>query len=245
MKYKRGRGTASRAHRHGPHRHRATSNAWSPRPRSSRLKAHPIPGAQRTAIGITGTRAPSGPRPSRTCRAFSGHPGLASLQARFARVPSRGHDRLDRASGGRTRRRRHGGAVRRRDPRADRHDREGREGTRRASPARQRVQNPRVAVLLPGLGEEASKFSRKPVTSRAPVVTEVLDTATVELVALRGLPADRRAQHAEFRAPEARGPLRAGPSSSSAACRDPQEFLLGRRYVLAEEQRTSSCANAA
>ena len=61
------------------------------------FKAHPIPGAQRTAIGITGNKgaleAPGLREPARRAR---GHPGLPRLQARLARGEARGHDRPHR-----------------------------------------------------------------------------------------------------------------------------------------------------
>ena len=61
------------------------------------LQAHPIPGAQRTAIGITGNKGTVEPGVFENLPGvLRGHPGLGAVQARLAGGQAGEHGRLRR-----------------------------------------------------------------------------------------------------------------------------------------------------
>ena len=203
------------------------------------LKAHPIPGAQRTAIGITGNKGTIGPGGLREPPGRPrGHPRLAPLQARLARVPPRGHDRLDRRRAGR--RDRGSSSWRARAPsRASSRRSRSRRPSRSlgAHLLRGGAYKPRTSPYsFQGLGEEGLKIlAEAREATGLPVVTEVLDTSTVDLVARY---ADclqigaRNMQNFELLKLAGRSGkpvlLKRGMSATL------EEFLLAAEYVLAE-----------
>ena len=217
MKYKRGRGTACRAHRHGPHRHRERHRTRRRRGREARAQGAPHPGrpadggrhhGQQGHRGAGGLREPPrGPR---------GHPGLASRtsSSRASSTPRTRSCSIGGVPVGGTR------VVVMAGPCAV----ESLEQTLTIAKAvkelgahllRGGAYKPRTSPYsFQGLGEEGLKILAEarevdgpPGRDRGPRHVHRRPRR-----ALRGLPADRRAEHAELRAPQARGPVgQAGP----------------------------------
>ena len=202
------------------------------------LKAHPIPGAQRTAIGITGNKGTVGPA------AFESLPGVLEVirvSHPYKLVSREFHpeDTIVSVGGvpvGGDAHRRHRGALRRRDSGADAHDRAPGQGAG-ADLLRGGAYKPRTSpYAFQGLGEEGLKIlAERREETGLPVVTEVLDTETVDLVAAY---ADclqvgaRNMQNFELlkKAGRTGKPvlLKRGMSATL------EEFLLAAEYVLAE-----------
>ena len=229
----------------------ACSSSWTrPRPRrtsaaSSRpieslgLQAHPIPGAQRTAIGITGNRGTRRPRRLREpARRQRGHPGLGALQARLAGGQAREHGRLDRRRAGRRasaspsspararssrrrRRSRSAGASRRRAPRS----------TAAARTSRGPRPTPSRASATRGCGSSRACARRRGCRS----ITEVLDTETVDLVAEHADCLQVGARNMQnFSLLKRLGRLRKPVLLKRGMSATIEELLLSAEYLLAE-----------
>ena len=184
------------------------------------FKAHPIPGAQRTAIGITGQ--PGGGRPAgvrEPARRPRGHPGHPRLQARVPRGEAGGHGRPGgRRAGGREGARDRGRAVRGRVARADAHRGARGEGGGGPAAARRRLQAPHQPLLLPGArrGGAADPGRRAGGDRAAGGDRGARRRGRRPRRALRRLHPDRRPQHAELLAAEA---LRAGEEAGAPEAR--------------------------
>ena len=171
-------------------------------------------------------------------RGQRGHPGLGPLQARLARGQAREHGRLGR---GRSRSEARGSRSSRARAPSSRRSRRSRSAGACARPARRstaaaRTSRARRRTRSRGSARRASKIlSRVRAETGLPIITEVLDTETVERVAeSRRLPPGRRAQHAELLPAQAARPHRKPVLLKRGMSATIEELLLSAEYLLAE-----------
>ena len=126
-------------------------------------QARPMPGKQRTTVGLVGQRRPGGRVPARRApRRAGNHPRHQAVQAGFARVEGRVHRRPAFRRAQRRRRRGGGdggtllGGKRATDPRC----RARGAGGGRDRAARRRLQAAQLALLLPGPGPRRASAAR-------------------------------------------------------------------------------------
>ena len=163
-----------------------------------------MPGAQRTAIGITGNETGWIPAPSTRWRGAGNHPGQQTLQTGQSRSQGRRHGHSLPAIRGHRRRPRgghHRGALRHREPRAGfaSAERVARAGARFF---RGGAYKPRTSPYsFQGLAKKGCKILaeiREPF--RSTIVTEAMETNRSHWSKNMPTYPDRRPQHAELRA---------------------------------------------
>jgi 3-deoxy-7-phosphoheptulonate synthase len=130
--------------------------------------------------------------------------------------------------------RRHRRSVRGREPRAGRRGGHGREGGGRPLPARRRVQAAHVTLRVPGHEEDGLKILAEARDKTGlPIVTEVMDTRDVELVArYADVPADRRRNMQNFSLLEAVGAQPKAVHAQARLSATIQEFLMAAEYIV-------------
>ena len=202
------------------------------------LKAHPIPGAQRTAIGITGNRGSVEPAAFENLPGVVevipvSHPTSSSPASPSARTPSSRSAASRWGDRGRGRR----GAVRRRVARAD--GRRSRGAVRHAGRTLYRggAFKPRTSPYsFQGLGEEGLKIlARGREETGLPIVTEVARHRDVELVAEYADCLQIGARNMQnFALLKAAGRIGKPVLLKRGMSATIEEFLLSAEYILAE-----------